>query len=86
MRHLPPVPWADVLPGTVVVDLPLDPVPRTVLANIPYEDVAGRRMILFEGRVPYVCSPQAMAQPVELDAADAIGTLHAAGLTIGVIE
>lgn len=84
MRHLPPVRWADVTPGTVVL-LEGHTVPRTVAFNQDYA-ADGWHMIWMEGMSPFTVRPDDPAYPVELDTADAIGNLFAAGLTIGVIE
>lgn len=78
MRYLQPVRWSDVTPGTVIMDN--NGIARTVLANDPHPRLAGHRMLLIEGIEPQEIRDYQFAAPVELDAADAIGTLYAAGL------
>jgi hypothetical protein len=80
VRHLPPVRWADVTPGTVV----LLNAPRTIVFNENYEGI--RRLVWAEGIAPFAVRPDDPAYPVELDAADAVGTLFAAGLNPAPIE
>lgn len=76
MRYLSPVPWRDVRPGTVVLDRV--GVVRTVVMNLPN---AITRTVALEGDpTVYTVSADQPITPVELDAADAIGNLHAAGL------
>jgi hypothetical protein len=79
MRLLPPVPWHLITPGTVV----LYDGPRAVIMNMPHSVT---RTVLLEGLPPIVVDPRAYAQPVQLDATDAIGTLYAAGLNPTPIE
>jgi hypothetical protein len=84
MRYLPPCPWRLVTAGTVVLDN--HGTPRTVAAR--FENL-GTVLVLLEGDPNshyFAADNPAMAQPVELDAADAIGTLHAAGLNPAPIE
>jgi hypothetical protein len=77
VRYLPPIRWDHVAAGSVVLD-GLG-TPRTVqgLAKNTHADII---KIYLEGMPPIVVDPGSYAFPVELDAADAIGTLHAAGL------
>lgn len=75
MRHLPPIPWADVRPGTVIM---FNGIPRTVIMNMPNSVT---RTVLIEGvPAPLTMVPTFFVQPVELDETDAIGALHAADL------
>lgn len=78
MRYLPPVPWRNVRPGTVVLDR--TGTPRAVLIN--WENL-GTCFVLLEGdpNSHYVSADQPIT-PVELGTADAIGTLHTAGFTV----
>lgn len=77
MRYLPSIPWYAVTPGTVVLDART--VPRAVVGNSPYD--ATRSLVLLEGDPrPHYVTTTALVSPVELDTADAIGTLYAAGL------
>lgn len=78
MRRLPPIRWADVQPGTVVLDS--HGTPRIVLSNEPRH--ANMRLVFVEGLAPVVLWTEHPAHPVELDATDAIGTLYAAGFTV----
>lgn len=82
MRYLPPIRWADVMPGMVVMDS--NGIARTVLANDPYPP--DRRLVLAEGVQPWHPWADEPAYLVELDATEAIGTLHAAGLNPTPIE
>lgn len=76
MRYLDPIPWTAVAPGTVVLDA--RGVPRTVVGN--WENL-GTCLVLLEGDpTPHYYADSTMVTPVELDAADAIGALYAAGL------
>lgn len=77
MRHLPPIRWADVTEGEVVL---IDGTPRTVLAIRDYAAMPGARIILADGLQPFTVRFSDWAHPVELDGSDAIGTLHASGL------
>lgn len=74
MRNLPPIPWSDVRPGAVV----LFGIPRTVAAVRSIDDWL---MVFVEGMGPFTVKPADLCtELVELDAADAIGSLYAAGL------
>lgn len=85
MRYLPPQRWADVRPGTVVMDN--NGVARAVVTNDPHPRLTGHRMLLIEGIAePVVARDFMFCAPVELDAADTIGTLFAAGLNPAPIE
>ena len=82
MRHLPPVRFDQLTPGTVITDGA--GTPRTVIAND--EARPGVRLLLLEGLPPLPVYAHEHADVVELDTADAIGNLFAAGLTIGIVE
>lgn len=83
MKHLPPLPWHAIQPGAVV--LTSDGVPRTVRVNVASGH--DRRVVLLEGlAAPELVGYDWPAYPVELDEADAICTLFAAGFTIEPIE
>lgn len=75
MRNLLPIPWSDVRPGAVV----LFGIPRTVAA---VKRASGNWLMIFvEGMGPFTVRPSDLCtELVELDAADAIGSLYAAGL------
>ena len=82
MRYLPPIPWHLVTPGTVVLDGTMTP--RAVVMNMPHSVT---RTVLREGvPSPIAVRHDDLAQPVELDTADAIGNLFAAGFTVTPIE
>lgn len=77
MHYLPPRPWAQIEPGTVVTL----GVPRTVLSVSPSPLIhPGMVIVLLEGVDPLIVPAADFAYPVELDAADAIGNLHTTGL------
>lgn len=83
MRRLPPVRFDRIAPGTVITDGTGHP--RTLLA-ITAAARPGILVIYVEGLSPVEVYAHEHAQPVELDAADAIGTLYAAGLNPTPIE
>lgn len=83
MRYLPPIPWRSVAPGVIITDG--TDTPRTVL-HISRAARAGCLVIFLEGLPPVEVYVHEHAQPVELDTADAIGTLYAAGLNPAPIE
>jgi len=60
--------------------------PRRVLENMQMGSAMGQRIVLVEGLSPIQVSNNWPAHPVELDAADAIGNLYAAGLNPTPIE
>lgn len=76
MRYLPPIPWAAVALGTVVLDD--RGVPRAVVGNI--EDGARRLVLLDRDPRPHYVNGVTPISPIELDTVDAIGTLYATGL------
>lgn len=81
MKHLPPTPWHLIAPGTVVLMDAAET--RTVLQIVG--DIHGIT-VYAEGLVPFRVRGDAYAQPVELDTADAIGNLFAAGFTVTPIK
>lgn len=83
MRHLPPVRWADVTPGMVVIGQKR--IPHTVLGIHPAVPPS-YRIVLLEGLPPAMYHEADTVNVVELDAADAIGTLFAADLNPTPIE
>jgi len=79
MHYLPPRPWAQIVPGTVVMSFA--GVACTVLANDEHPRLVGLRVLLLEGVAePLIVRDYMHACPVELDDADAIGNLHTTGL------
>lgn len=64
----------------------IDGTPRAVLAIRDYAAMPDRRIILAEGLQPFTVRFNDWASPVELDTADAVGTLFAAGFTVTPIE
>ncbi|MET0426689.1 MAG: hypothetical protein ABW046_22670 [Actinoplanes sp.] len=84
MRHLPPIPWRLVRPGTVVLDS--RGTPRRVLENLQMGSALGGRIVLVEGLLPAQVTNEWPAHPVELDTTDAIGNLFAADLTVTPIK
>lgn len=82
MIYHPPIPWALVTPGTVV----LCDVPRTVLANDALIDQPGLSYVCLEGWPPIRISADLLAKPVTLDESDAMINLFATGLTPERIE
>jgi hypothetical protein len=85
VRYLPPRPWAQVKSGDVVMSF--NGITRAVIANDPHPRLAGHCMLLLEGLAePLVVRDYMPACVVELDTADAIGNLYAAGFTVTPIE
>jgi hypothetical protein len=84
MRYLQPIRLDQVTPGMVITDGANTP--RAVLGIGTMRHRPGVLVIYLEGLPPIKVYAHEHAQPVELDAADAIGNLHAAGLNPAPIE
>jgi hypothetical protein len=83
VRHLPPIRWADVTPGMVVIGQKR--IPHAVIDIYPAA-LPGYRVVLLEGLPPGTYHDADCVGVVELDRSDAIGTLHASGLNPTPIE
>lgn len=77
MRHLPPIPWHAVTPGTILM---YSDGPRAV--TVEPADHYHEVVVFAEGLPPVIMPALELVQPVELDETDVVAVLRAAGFTV----